>query len=342
MVTYGDRKYSIAKVLGLCPNDSRVMEYCNRAQSELTNAVEDFKGKHARIRLCIVSGNITWPPFIENIERLAGVDECCVWKTKMRDFWFEFLDNAIPPQQQDQQWYGGITTDRGNSPVWDQIRGTSKKLKVYTDVQEAANASVRITGTSISGTEIRTLNGGSWQNGETLLLNNVTPPVTTNVYGSVTGLFFSGPRNGYARLYEVDTDTLEERLIGLYAPWQTRPEFRQSFVSGVCVLEEEQTRTIQVIAKLKPLPIYNDEDVLIIQNENALNEMCKAIKERDNNEPTSKLHRDAAIQLLKEEFNNWHGMSPRSQITVQRQGSWGYGTANVRQGWTVGGWWGGR
>lgn len=277
----------IPSVLNVSPTDSRLLRYINSATQRLLFSRKSW-GTYGRFRLCITNGCVVFPRQFAAIEAA----DVCGQSLPIRNEWFEFMDSG-PGIQGDcsvestvgcgNGCAGVQLFDRGTAVAFEDIRGVNKKIRVYADVTEAADAKILLQGYDENSQWIRTLVSGVWVDGEYVLLST-TPQLSTKLFSSLTGV--QKPiTKGTIRLYEYNTDTTAQRAIAIYEPGETRPSYRKSLISGVSIPTGDDcgTTTLTVMAKLDFVPVSQDTDWLLIGNLEALTEGCQAVKKLENN-----------------------------------------------------------
>lgn len=317
--TLGDAKRErIPEQLSLCRDDAKVVSFINEAQQRLLQRPEKFWGTYARYRCNVYGKCLTWPRHFATLE-LAAVNNTPV---VVRNLWFEFLESGWGIRDCDSCDLQML--DKGNSASFEDICGTHKKIKVYCDVPETSGSRILLQGYDQSGNWIRTLDAGTWVDGEYVLLNAATPQMTANVFSAYTGAI-KPLTNGTVRLYEYDTTTATQRPIAIYEWDEEVPNYRRSFIPGLTFNATTGYATVEVIAKLDHIPVRNDNDYLIIGNIPALKEMCLAIKHYEENAvQLGQLAEARAVQLMKNEARHYEGSGKVVPLRMEGE-NWGVG-----------------
>lgn len=278
-LTLSDAKPTIARVLGICTTDSRVVDIINEATRRLLYEGK-WVGTYGRFRIC-TDGNesdsiITWPRRLETIETVAINDRPGV----VRNQWYEWLDSG--PGLLDSESSNGLNiVDRGEAATTSDIvnTGNPKKIKVYSVGAEAAGLELVVHGedwsgnpiytTSVPGEEIAIAIGGTLSTNQFSRITGVQKPVTTSV----------------VKVYEYDTVTTTERQIAYYDPDEKSPWYRRSIIPGLQNMAECEDcasgRKVEVVGKLRFIPVINDSDFILIGNLPALKLAVMAIKKEE-------------------------------------------------------------
>ena len=314
-ITLGDIKQNIAMLLSLGSTDSRVAGYINEAQERLL-----YKGKwvgtYAKYAVANSNGTITWPRQLETIEAVAVSDTPGI----VRNEWYEFLENG--PGLRDSADGDDLTLiDRGEAVVFSDIDGSNKRLRLHTAVTADAGKKVLLQGYDKNGNWIRTLEDGSYIDGEYVTLTSGYVE-TLNIFTELVGA--QKPKTeGSVTVKEYDTTTTTERTIATYEPNETRPSYRRSLIPG---LPDTSTKTVTVVGKLRFIPVANDTDWLIISHEAAIKEMVMSIDKAEKNLPQeAAMYEGRAVKLLEEQLMHYLGDGAAAVPRFQNASTFGGG-----------------
>lgn len=332
--TFGDAKdpdqCGIAALINVSPNDPRFASVLNLAIKNLLETGEMFYGSHQRIQFCVESGCLVQPRQVAAIEEAA----LCNHPIPVRNRWYEFLETGIGLQTErtgnascnSNSCGAPQMIDRGNVCAFsDIINGTgNKKIKVYADVAEDADAEILLQGYDENNQWIRTQVAGEWIDGEYVSINAAVPQLSTKFFSSLAGV--QKPlTNGTVRLYEYDTTLLTQRAIAIYEPDETRPWYRKYFIPGLegngccgCAGDDADTKQVTVMAKLAYVPVRNDLDWLLISNFSALESEVQSIMKRRNNLAQEAVTwRALAVQTLRDELRHYLGRGAINPMRMQ-------------------------
>ena len=313
-LTLGDIRKNIATVLSMGSTDARVVGYENEAQERLL-----YKGKwvgtYAKYAVATSNGTITWPRQLETIEAVAVSDTPGI----VRNEWYEFLENG--PGLRDSADGDDLTLiDRGEAAVFSDIDGSNKRLRLHTAVSADAGKKVLLQGYDQNGDWVRTLEDGSYIDGEYVTL--------TSSYGETLNIFTElvaaqKPKTeGNITVKEYDTSTTTERAIATYEPSETRPSYRRSLIPG---LPDTSTKTVTV-GKMRFIPVANDTDWLIISHEAAIKEMVMSIDKAEKNLPQeAAMYEGRAVKLLEEQLMHYLGDGAAAIPRFQNTSTFGGG-----------------
>lgn len=333
MLTYGKVKQACARVLNLTVSDSRVAEYVNRAQ-EILLYEGKWVGTFGRFRICIKDSCITWSREIETIETYAIND----FPGTVRGFWYEYLPGGYGIQDSGD-CNGDQLIDRGNAVSYDDPDGGSTKiLSLYAHGTESATT--KATGVIIqfydsNGQWVRSQNSsGQWIDGETLTIpaaGAYTDSVNTVSKASLIRII-KPKTNDFLRLYEKDSASGILKELGIYHPSEEIPVYRRSLVPGLSNSGNAtcEYQSIEVGAKLRHIPVENDNDFLLIDSLQALILACKAVKKDEDNLPDESLiYQGKAIRLLDKQLSSWKGDGEQQPIAMVASDEYGPGVENL-------------
>lgn len=338
--TFLDAKNSrLPAVVNVSPEDDRFRQYLNEACQRLVQTGEKFHGLYGEFAFCVDQDCVTLPRQIANVEAVA----VCGRPLTIRGSWFQFLQSGPGVSSGSSctgsSWGCGISFQQkaGDFCTYRDILGTNKKIRVYCDVAEDADAVITLSGYDESGNWIRTQVGGVWIDGEQVALNSVTPQLTTKLFTSLVSV--QKPQtNGSVRLYEYDTTLLTQRDIAVYEPDETNPAYRRveirglSGTSGCCGSTDEDCTEakVTVMAKLEFIPVARDEDWLLIGNLPALKDELQAILKSENNlfEESLAWHMKA-VNALRAELRHYVGSGVVQPIKMQPRNVGGAAVANM-------------
>lgn len=329
-ISLADARPTIARILGVCSTDSRIPEVLNEAVERLITRGR-WLGTYARYRICQGGcGAITWPRQIEAIEAFA----ICQTPGIVRNQWFEFLSNGPGIMEGDENWSYTLI-DRGEAIAFDDVIGSNKKLKVYADVAEAADAKLFVQYYDENANWVRTQNADTtWNNGEYITIST-TPQYSSKIVLQGGWVGVQKPvTNGVVRVYEYDTVAGTQRPLAIYEPDETRPIYRRSLIPGLdqfSACDDSSTgcanRTVTVMAKLKFIPVSADTDLLMIGNLSALKDMVQSILKRERNLFDEAMAYEAsAINELQKELQSYMGSGAVPEVRVQDRFLFGGGS----------------
>ena len=307
-VTLADVKASrIPESVNCPPADGRVVQYVNEAAERLLKKGH-WWGTTAKYCISASSGMVTLPRQIATIEKIAIANQ----PAPVRDFWYEWLENGWGTRDENS----GATEAlfRARYPVFSDIIPADKKVNLICDLASDAGKEILVLGYDDLGNWIRTTQDGVVADGEVITLALTPGTLSTNKFASVTDIQAPSDLDGQWWLYEYDTTTDTQRLIGNYQYDEVRPSYARYWIPSIGTT----ATLVEALVKLDFVPVRVDTDYVLIGNIPALKLMCMAIKaEEDKDYQTSLLLEAKAIAELNSELAHYlgDGRTPSIHIT---------------------------
>ena len=328
MITVGDIKSIVAPYCGgLCADDPRVLEFMSVASEELIRKTKG-KGTIGQFAVQSTSQTITWPREIETIEGITLND----MPLKLRGDWYEFLaaGPGIISSKRGTGTYQAIP--KGTRPTSDVIEngGVNKELRVYCQFTADLTKNVLIQGLDADGLPVRTewpASSGKRIDGRYFTLTNPYIAGTAGQFATITAVQ-KPVTEGWVKLVEHDTVTNVDRTLGYWLNWETRPEYRVSFIDGSIA---GSTSQYIVVGKLKPRIYRSDLDWVTPDNINAMCLACKAIWCQKNDRLKESFeYMAAAKQCLDEQIDHLAGAAIREVNKNVDRNTAGKGVKNLQ------------
>lgn len=261
------RQGPLKGVAGACTNTPEFRSLVNQATRQLMWR-GDFKGTVVPIRVCVSSGCVVFNRYIAEVREMR----ICNIPSPVQSMFGEFLPSC--------GWRGCCGSEVkfcqwGQIPVFQDVLGDNRLIRAYPRVQADIGKVIRWFGTDNYGQTLRSSNGdGTYSDGVPITLS--IPYGSTNTFVRSTSYVIKdeteGPVNVYG--YNTVTDKLED--IAQYEPRDTLPSFSRYKLSGCgdCV------KSIVALVKLRFIPVAVDTDLVLIDNEDALEMMVQSLKYR--------------------------------------------------------------
>jgi hypothetical protein len=316
-ITLAQVRDRVAQVLGICSDHADVARYVNAAQERLCYK-DNWVGTIYRYRVCTsADACLVWPRQIETILAYA----VCGGPGTVRSGFWEFQNHAFGLVGGDS-CLGATLVDRPRTPTQDTIVGIDKNVRVVADVTEDAEAVLTVQGYDEDANWVRTQVDGEWIDGEQVAISTAGA-ISTNLFSQITGII-KPVTNGVVRLYEYLAVTAVSRIIGIYEPDETHPDYRASLVpglgTGIDDDDECTGRWVTVLAKLRPMPVSAANDWLLLGNAEAIKLQVMAIrKEESNLIEEAMVYEARAVALLQEELSSFQGDGMVPTVRVQRE-----------------------
>jgi len=285
LLTFGEAKNSteLAEVSGTCADSDKFRDLLNQATRKLMRR-GNFFGTVQKIRVCTYDGCIVWPRWVGTI--LAS--NFCGKQAKGSSYWFEFLPlggenwKEIMSLMRAGRCGGNLVLENsGTSPVSRNIPcGRLAYVRAYPSVKQDVGKTLTIFGIDENGQTIRQLVDGVWQEGYTLTLalNYAVTPFKVKWIDRVLKQKTQGP----LRLYYHFSDNDDLLDAADYAPSETSPSMMTSEVHGRRPHNSCFCSSVDALVKLEFIPVETDNDVVLIENLDALQLMMFSARNQTN------------------------------------------------------------
>jgi len=326
--------------LNLSATDPRLMMYTNEACERLFWTGENFFGLTQRFNICVRNGCITLPRRIASVESIW----LCGQPLQLRNQWFESLSSGPGLQTNTNQngscstgncanngflfnWNGswGNTYDRGTACTFRDITGLNKKIRVYADVSEDADAVINLQGWDSNGEWIRTEVAGEWIDGENVAIST-TPTLSTKIFSNLVAV--QKPiTNGSVRLYSYNTDDATQIAIAVYEPSETLPVYRRIFIPNIDYVRccDDCTddagcnlKKITIIGRMEFVPAQVASDWILPGCVPAIKDMIQAIRWQENNDMQQAMACEGrCLNELRSELRHYLGHAVVQPVKMQ-------------------------
>lgn len=330
MLTLGQAKNSrLNRISGLCPDTADFLELLNDATRELM-ARGNWWGTVVKMRVCVYSDCFAIPRYVGTVLATNVNNQ----RMPIANHWYEFMDVDKTDWCCNRIWTSNVVAEAdGQTPVFQNIPcGQVMPVRIYPNRQADLGKIVTIFGIDRYGQVVRTLHSdGTFAEGEELTL--VLPYVQSVTEFRTITRIIKPATEGILTLYgfvgNSSTSPTGESLIQLaqYEPWETLPSYRHMRIHryGTCASVGCCPNSITMLSKLAFVPVVNDNDLILIDNLDALALAMQSIKKSDayDDEEAEKAMMRAVHRLnldLRDKFPN---DSIPANVAV-------YGTASLR------------
>lgn len=225
-LTLAKAKPIVARALGLCNDDPRVVDFINEAQERLLNRPTRAVGCDQLYCFTTESGCVTLPRQVRSIERWA----LCGIPGTVRPEWFDYGFNGYGEWSQCKPCDAITLKHMGTAATFNDPTSSGNYIRVTTDVTEDAETYLWIFGLDENGQPVRTQISGEWHDGERIDLADA-PVVTTHQFVRITHTIKASTK-GMVRLYEWDGAEVVQALA-FYEPSEERPIYRRILIPGI-------------------------------------------------------------------------------------------------------------
>lgn len=280
MLTLREAKASrrIKNVAGVCHDSTQFVDLLNDATRMLMNR-GSWWGTVQSLSSCIYNACIVWPRYVGTVLAV----NTCNRSMPMWNHWYNFMPLEMEAVN---RWLScgrgtvGIVED-GTSSIFQQIRcGETHYIRAYIERTADVGKTITIFGIDSNGQEVRTTwADGIYREGEVLTL--AKPYISTSrQYQQVTRVVKEAT-DGPVRLYQYDATNDLLLDMAMYDPSETNPAFIVSKIVGVnscsCTTGCSGLKRISALVKLKHVPAVHDDDLLGIENVDAIAMMMQAL-----------------------------------------------------------------
>ena len=247
-------------------------------------------GTVQKLQICTYENCLTWPRWVGTPIAINTFGR----SVPVKDSWYSFM----PFSRGDWNcggfsWSGGCCRgnlameNTGTSPVFKNVPcGKDYYIRAYPQTRQDIGKVITIFGTDYNGQEIRTKRAdGTFQDGVEITIavpyastpfkirhiSRVLKPVTANV----------------VRLYQYDADNDLLLDCAVYYPKETSPNYRTSRIRGALRRGNCSSQgcdgliSVQAMVKLEFIPVEEDNDLVLIENIDALQLMMQSIRAQE-------------------------------------------------------------
>jgi hypothetical protein len=287
--TFGDLKESsIINISGVSSTGPSFAQLINSATQRLLRR-GDWVGTVVPIFSCVFKGCVVWPRYVKDIRRL---NVCKHRFAPVQNMWWDFLPFDGKRGWRDQSWssYCGPQVTamvQPKVPVFQDIQGDGRTLRAYPATPLDNNKTVTVFGTDNNGQPLMTTGAGGFTMGIKAQLK--LPYVEfsnqgTSVLVRSIDRVIKDRTQGPVRLYAWNSSASVLEDVAYYEGSETNPSYLKTQIhTGGCGCNSNadgSAATFGVIAivKLAFVPVVNDDDLVLIDNVEALKNMVMSIR----------------------------------------------------------------
>lgn len=292
---------------GLCSGSKEILRRYNAATRRLM-PVDDFSFTLDRLRILAKNNSVTLPREYE-AARFVNFDGT---PGQISPAFYEYLASGPGECPWDQCIQ---LIDEGTHPVYFDIpKDRVCRLLAYSTNVRDNQLTISLQGRASNGSEVLTSSGTStlslpinqWDKGiEGNILGEVTNYCEYDI-NSLTSLKLPSGRKGYVTLYAYDPATGQMWFMAKYHPAEKNPAYRRYRMP-----KGNQTDGVMVniLAKKQFIPAVSGDEIMLVQNLDAVKLMAKAIEAEDANQlDMSVALKQLAVQNLQiQETNHTKG-----------------------------------
>jgi hypothetical protein len=320
LLTLLDLKNSrVPSISGYCGDSAQFLDIANKAIRMLMNRGQ-FQGTVVTLRMCVESGCVVWP---REIETILAINVCGA-PILNKNPWFQFLVNNGGNVSPDRYCGAAVMQQDNPSPVYRPIFCDHPSyVRVFVERDADVGKVVTFYGPDEYGNEARTeRTDGSYLPGISMAL--AKPYVQTPIrFRAIT----RGQKEltaGMVNVYYTESGEGDDLIqAARYAPRETNPSYRTSSINTLNAYLKRAgggqcSRGVEALALIGFYELWQDDEILPIQNIDAIEKMVQSIKFADAYEvdPARSWEADA-VRELNLQLNN---TQPKQQISVKFTG----------------------
>jgi hypothetical protein len=281
MLTFGEAKQSrLKRISGNCTSSDDFKDLLNDAVQELMirgnfwNTIKVMTG-------CIYNQCLTFPRMVSTV---LALNHC--GSAPPKNQWFSF-DAVLPDQVHHWNRHGNFRcshdlalADSGTSSVFNQIPCLLPRfLRFYITQPTDSGKTITIFGKSAGVEVLTTRSDGTIQPG--LVISLAVPFVQTSIAFDAVDRVVKDVTDGVVYCYQ--TDGINLFPLATYSPTETLPEYRTSrlVMSGCGTNCDRWPSRVSALVKLKHIPVENDDDLILIDNLEAIALAIQSVKLSD-------------------------------------------------------------
>lgn len=272
----------LKNISGLCPGSQEFTDALNDVVDVFLRR-GNFWNSVKRVQGCVYDDCIVWSRHVGSVLAMNR----CNHSIPPKNMWFEFND-VLPEhvRRHNRGCFGNMALVDGNTvSVFNQIPClNSRYIRFYIDQPSDIGKTITIFGIDDNGQVITSTHpDGTFQEGVVLTLG--TPFVQTSFLVRRVDRIVKDPTTSLVRGYQFDGATLYN--LATYEASETLPEYRSNRIEGHHwpVVGGQPTgccpRQVEALVKLKFIPAVHDDDLIVIDNLEALALGMQSINQSD-------------------------------------------------------------
>lgn len=325
MLTLSDCKADLGlrRVTAATPDSPEFADYVNAAVRRLRRR-GDWPGTVVPIYVAAYRGRVVWPRYVDSV-RAANV--CPNHPVEMHNVWWEFL----PRTTVCSGWsHHGSMTNLGQTSVFQNIMREDSSpgdryLRAYARASNDYGKTLKIFGVDGDGKKLVTQGTyGDWTEGITLTL--AAPYVQSTQIIRHIDYVLKDKTDLPVDLYAYNSTTALLEDCAHYEASETRPSYEMVEFHAECAKISGYPAGVQALVKLRYIKAESDDDLIIIDDLDAIKYEIQAIKKGEAEDRTGELQRkqDALSELNRDTEDR----SPDNQFSVSVVAPFSYSRTN--------------
>lgn len=308
------RQSALADIAGACTGSAAFLRLLNDATRRIMRR-GDFPGTVVPIHVCTRNGCVVWNRYVGHVRKM----NVCSSPITIKNNWWQFAnyDTTNPVGWWNRTcglggngMFGtglGEVTATGSlseTPVFQDIQGDNRTVRVYPLVQADIDREVTIFGIDNNNQVLRTKQpDGTWRDGIVIITAN--PFGSSNVFvRRIDRVLIEDGIQSTLRMYAYNADTNLLEDLAVYEPGETNPAYtKQTLRMPNCCTTTVTTGTcngtvpITALVKLRFIPVRYDTDTVLIENLDMLKDYMQSLKFREQGDPVNaNIYEQSAIR----------------------------------------------
>ena len=325
---------NVRNIAGACPdpnntNNTDFVDMVNECSSRLLRR-GDWAETVVPIQVCTHRGCVVFPRYVDHVRRM---NLCGQRYVPVQGLWWQFVDSINRFNW--RTWWGvnGSTTgwgcgmgaqQMGRSPVFQDIMGDGRYVRVYPLVREDATntppVTVQIFGVDNNNQPLRTNNGdGTWSDGITITV--ALPYAQSTVLVRRIDRVIKSVSQGNIMLFAFNTATSTLEDIATYEPSEINPSFQKFQLNipkcqpGGNVQLDSCPSDVPILAlvKLKYIPAVADTDLVFVPPD-AIKDFYQSLRFKEEGDIASANEYEKSaireLNLALDELMSWDDAMP--------------------------------
>lgn len=305
--TFGSVKASrVLQIASADPDSPEFESLVNSATRQLMNR-GNWWGTVQAIRGCVYDGCVVWPRQVAAVLAM----NVCGHPTMPANRWYDFMqwDGLCSDWATafNRRWRGnlgqGVSVSDRTMPVFNPIPcGQDRLIRIYIDNPDDVGKTIRLFGIDGNGQVLTSeRDDGTVQDGIVLTLK--LPYVEPAFFFRRIDRVVKDQTLSRIRMYQLDINGVHYDMA-TYEASETSPDYVRTRVhvrncNGTC------PTMITALVKLAYIPVHFNDDLVLIENVDALRDMVMSIKHKENGDiVSSRAAEQSAFRELNYELRN--------------------------------------
>ena len=300
------RQSALREVAGSCNGSAEFLEKVNSATRRLMRR-GDWAGTTIPIHVCSRAGCVVYPRYVKFVRKVS----MCRTPIIIKNGWWDqaWYDTSNPRGWWNRSCmgrpFGQMTATEGLSetPVFQDIQGDNRTVRVYPLVQADIGRKVTIFGIDNNNQILRTKQSdGTWRDG--IIITTANPFGSSNVFvRRIDRVLIEDGIQSTLRMYAYNAETNLLEDLAFYEPGETNPAYlKQTLRIPACCSSTNScgsTTPLLALVKLRFVPARYDQDLVLIENLDALKLMVQSLNYESQGDRTqARLYEADAVREL--------------------------------------------